>query len=128
MAKKGVSIQEIEEISQASLGRPGVAVDFLSDPQKLKEQKQREKDLAKALRSPLFVRFKYAEQLAKNENLRDILIVWLAYFRKKLLSTKEQSFLKKTQNTLSLIEETLFLISTTNVNSRLALEVLMLNL
>lgn len=128
LAKKGISIQKIEEINQASLGRPGVALDFLSNPQKLKEQKQRKKDLAKALKSPLFVRFQYAEQLAKNENLKDILIVWLAYFREKLFSAKEPSFLKKTKNTLSLIEETIFLLSTTNINPRLALEVLMLEL
>jgi len=128
LAEKGLSGPKIEEISDASLGKPGVALDFLADPQKLKEHKQRKKDLVRALNSPLFVRFQYAEQLAKNENLKDVLAVWLAYFRKKLFSAEGQSYLKKVPRILSLIEETIFLISTTNVNPRLALEVLMLEL
>ncbi len=126
LEKEGLFKEKIEEITEYSLGRPGIAIDFLRNPQKLKERKQRERDLIKTLNSPIFFRFKYAEELSKNQNLKEILTIWLSYFRKILISGKSRTSIAKIRKILNLIQETIFLISTTNVNPRLALEVLML--
>jgi DNA polymerase-3 subunit delta' len=138
--KEGISEKEAEEISEISLGRPGVAIDFISNPQKLESQKKLIKEAIALTDSDLASRFQYAKNLAAKSNLREILNIWLLYFRDVLLSKinpertdKQQSTLgrytpAKLKNILKLIQDTNFLISTTNVNPRLALEILMLEL
>lgn len=79
--------------------------------------------LAKA---DLAERFQYAKELAEDDqNLKKTLETWLGYFRENLLSNINQS---KTVKILKTIQTVHYLISTTNVNPRLALEILMLEL
>ncbi|MCP6718993.1 MAG: hypothetical protein KJI71_02030 [Patescibacteria group bacterium] len=122
----GASEKKIKDIVDVSLGRPGNAVDFLKDPQKLNEREKKVKDLVRILSSPVSLRFKYAEELSKNNDLKNTLTIWLSYFRKLLINNKNQTSFSKTKSILELLQKTIFLISNTNVNPRLALEVLML--
>ena len=76
------------------------------------------------------------------QNLKEILEIWLRYFRGVLLlKIKETTYhgdsnvkslpsysVSKLKEILKLIQSTSFLISTTNVNPKLALEILMLEL
>ena len=87
-------------------------------------------------RQDLALRFQYVKELsAGNQDLKKILDIWLRYFRELLLSavhnqpkeSKEYS-LAKLMRILRTIQTTNFLISTTSVNPRLALEILMLEL
>lgn len=128
---QGISESQTQEIIQLSMGRPGIAVDFISDSKKLAERKQKIEELIRIFNSDLTFRFQYAKDLSKEENLRETLNIWLNYFRSLLLKGNVQAqgySLTKLKNILRQIQNINFLISTTNVNSRLALEILMLEL
>ena len=80
--------------------------------------------ISKIIKSDLGKLFQYAKELADDpQNLKKTLESWLSYFREALLSDPSQSKIIKILKT---IQETHYLISTTNVNPRLALEILML--
>ena len=123
----GISKQKTKEIAELSLGKPGVAIDFISNPQKLENQKKIIKELIEISNSPLTNRFQYVKTLAKTPNLREVLDIWLFHFRNVLLENPK-NFSPKLKNVIKKIQETNFLLTTTNVNPRLALEILMLEL
>lgn len=131
---KGISNEESEYIVKISLGRPGTVIDFLSSPEKLEARKKTAGQLTKLLSAPLSVRFQYVEKkLAEEENLNEVLDVWLSFFRENLLSGLNvhpagNASLLRTKNILEYIQKINSLFSTTNINPRLALETLMLEL
>ena len=123
------------EISRISSGKPGKALDFLSNSQKITDWQATQEELSKMANSSLAARFQYAKDLAEKNNLSQIFDIWLSYFRDVLLSkiNSRQSVisgysLNKLKNILQKIQTTNFLISTTNINPRLAIEILMLEL
>lgn len=140
LKKEGLSEKESEEISEVSLGKPGAALEFILDKEKLNLQKEKIKEIVKISNSPLAMRFQYVKNLTqKPQNLRENLDIWLSYFRNLLLShvnqikinnqlNSGQYSLLKLKNILKLIQKINFLISTTNINPRLALETLMLEI
>jgi len=84
------------------------------------------KELLEIRDSDLAQRFQYAKKLSEdtavlNETLED----WMKYFRNILLSDSNQPKIAKNLKTMQSVH---YLTSTTNVNSRLALEMLMLDL
>ncbi len=98
-------------------------------------QKEEIKELLKISRADLVQRFDYAKKLAEDpRGLNEVLENWLRYFRELLITTvhNESSSkvysLAKLERILKTIQTTDFLVSTTNVNPRLALEILMLEL
>lgn len=131
---QGIPEKESAQIIKLSMGRPGLAIDFISDPQKLENQKRIIKELIEISKSDLSFRFQYVRDLSKNPNLKEILEVWLFYFRSILLGSLTPKFKSpgytppRLKNILKKIQSTIFLISNTNINSRLALEILMLEL
>lgn len=126
LIEKDLPEEKIEKILEISLGKPGLAIDFLENQEKLKEREEMEKELIKISNLPLALRFQYAKELQKSSDLKEILNIWLAHFRKILISQSLPPL--KVKNILNLIQRMNFLISTTNVNQRLALEILMLEL
>jgi len=137
LKSQGISKEKSEEIAKLSLGRPGLAIDFLTDPQKLENQKKVIEELIKiaSQKASLSLRFQYVRELAQAPKLREILNIWLNYFRTVLLEQFLENKVKKPEypssrlkNIIKQIQNTNFLISTTNVNLRLALEILMLQL
>lgn len=82
-------------------------------------QKLRESDLA--------YRFQYIKKITdkdSNEDLREILNVWLRCFRKEMLA----NYNSNAKEIIKEIQSTQLLLSTTNVNSKLALETLLMKL
>lgn len=133
LSKKNLPERELKEIFKVSAGRPGVAIDFVSDSDKLKDYRQRVKELEKISKGSVALKFQYAKDLSKDpKDLKEILNIWLSYFREILLSKlKDQPSnynLTKLSQILKDIQRTKYLISRTNINSRLALENLMLQL
>ena len=134
LKERKIPKEEIEGMIKISLGKPGLIYDFLKNPEKLKEKKEKIRELIKILNSPISFRFQYAKELASQNNLSEVLTIWLDYFRNILLSKlrgegKEGKYsLLKLKNILRQIQRINFLISTTNVNQRLALEILLLEL
>ena len=136
LLSQGVSEERAKDITLLSSGKPGRAIELL-DPEKIKEEKDRIKEIELLIDSDLISRFQYAKEKARKlEDLNKIFNSWLKYFRGILISTVNSSsdlkFKKysvaKLKNILKLIQKTNLLISTTNVNPRLALEILMLEL
>ena len=128
LEQKKVLREKIEQIVALSLGRPGRAINFFKDPESLEGRKKRIKKLIDLLNSPLSLRFKYVKQLVEEKNLIEILNSWLFYFRKRLFLDQNKQDLLKTKSILEAVSETIYMISTTNTNQRLALELLMIKL
>ena len=140
LISQGLSRKKAQEISAVSFGKPGRAIDFFLTPSKLEDQNKKIAELVKICDSPLFFRFQYIKDLSLEfDDLKEMLEIWLTYFRRKLLKTTgiQQSVtndsrlrysLPKLKTIVQLIQDTIFYISTTNVNPRLALEILMLEL
>jgi len=128
---QGATVKQAKEISSFSFGRPGLALDFFLNPEKLENQKQKIRNLNRIIDSDLSFQFQSAKELSQEPNLKEILKTWLIYLRSILISKiKNHSSdfsLRKLQNILKVLENIIFLISTTNINKRLALEILMLN-
>ena len=106
---------------------------FYAPPKPVDSKEKRIKEILQMGKADLATRFQYAKKLSQEpENLKEILDAWLRYFREVLLLTinnKSKDYsIAKLQRVLRLIQTTDFLILTTNVNSRLALEILMLEL
>jgi len=108
---------------------------FYSSPtrSKSKEEQAVIAEIVQLSRQNLLSRFQYAKALAEDSvDIRSVLDVWLDYFREALLSIINgkpgEYSLIKLKKILGAIENISFLISTTNVNTRLALEILMLEL
>ena len=138
LISQGLSEKKAEELSLLSFGKPGRALDLLQKPAKLDNQKQKISDLIEICNSPLVFRFQYLKDLLlESKNLKEILEIWLRYFRNALITTinnqqpttnQSRYSLLKLKNILERIQNTIFYISTTNVNPRLALEMLVLEL
>lgn len=132
LKEKGISGENLQKIVEISLGRPGVAIDFLKDPKKMEKRERWVKELIRLPKISLFERFQLAKELSETDNLKEILESWLVYLRSLLI---KKIFGKEVKNSYSLfklkeiiekIQERIFFISTTNINPRLALEELML--
>jgi len=105
---------------------------------RLEDRKEKISDLVRICNSPLSFRFQFLKGLSlEPSNLKETLEVWLTYFRSALIATinhqpltvnRSRYPLSKLKKILQLIEDTIFYISTTNVNPRLALETLILEL
>ncbi len=106
---------------------------YYKPPQKVPVQDKRIKDIILLTKSNLDVRFQYAKDLSeRGEEISQVLDLWLIYFRDILIKTINGQVtgysLSKLLRIIRTIERTNFLISSTNVNRRLALEILMLEL
>jgi DNA polymerase-3 subunit delta' len=130
LKKQAAGERKAQVISQISQGRPGVAIDFLNQPQKIKEREALLDEIIKITGSDLTSRFQYAQKISKMSDLKEILSIWLFYFRENLISSLDSKVepwkVGKLTKILEKIQKTFFLISTTNVNPRLALETIML--
>ncbi len=135
LRKKGVEKERIQEIIRFSVGRPGQAIDFFKDPLELKSYKSKIEKIEEVLRQDFSYKFQYAKELSEKsyQELNQIFEIWLQRFRHLLASKAVKGgsdllqlfWLKKN---LEALEKTRILINFTNVNKKLALENLMLQL
>ena len=120
LKKQEIKDREVEEISKTARGKPGLAIDFFLEPNKLENEKKIIKELINISKASLSIRFQYVKKLAEKEDVRDILNIWLKYFR--------DTDIYKFKNIIKQIQEINFLLSKANINPKLALEVLILEL
>lgn len=129
LKEKGLSQSKSEKISDVASGLPGRAVEFLLEPQKLIDREKIIGELKEAMEKDLAHRFQLAKALAEKEDIQETLRVWQDYLRGLVISSLSQSsFLKKNVSFLRQLQNTSYLLQTTNVNQRLALEILMLEI
>ncbi|MFH1820445.1 MAG: DNA polymerase III subunit [Candidatus Nealsonbacteria bacterium] len=102
-----------------------------SKNKKTEDQKKAIAEIIKVSQQALAERFNYAKEVSEsNSDLKEVLDVWLNYFREDLLTAVNDNSkdLSKLKKILKTIQATDFLISTTNVSPRLAFEMIMLEL
>ncbi|MCX6764395.1 MAG: DNA polymerase III subunit delta' [Candidatus Nealsonbacteria bacterium] len=133
LKNKEISEEKIKKLISVGWGRPGEIMDFLNNPEKLKVREERIEELKNLIGSPLNVRFEYAKKITQDAwQLKEILDIWLEYFRNNLFSLvgssdEKKSFLKLKKN-INLIQDINFLLSKTEINPTLALENLLLEI
>ena len=122
--------EEMKDLDQEALGFPGLAVDFAADPEKKAEFEKKVKEIEEISKSDLCQRFDYVKQLTDNsEDIKGVFKIWIYYFRRALLSGLSGGRnINKNKNILKSLQNADYLISKTNVNSRLLLETLMIEL
>lgn len=137
-----ISLSNIELISSLSFGKPGLALEFSQNPEKLGRAHQNIEEIAKVSQLELAFRFQYIKELISQEqDLKEILESWLRYFRDILrlkiglppelkisLSTGPNFSIPQIKRIINSIEKINFLISSTNINQKLALEQIMIEL
>ena len=98
LGKNGLSKEKINMISFLSLGKPGLAIDFILNEEVLQKEIQKLKDLISIIATnDLALRFQYAKKITttekskienldlNNKKLKELLESWLNYFRDFLL-------------------------------------------
>lgn len=145
LQENGVSLKKTQTINSLSFGKPGLAINFLKNPQAIHTQDQKIKDIIRLSKSGLSSRFQYAKNLvSQKDNPKDVLDIWVRYFRGVLLEKAQNPSgvppaarlakggssysLTKLRKIIEIIERVNFLIERTNINQRLALEQIMLEL
>jgi DNA polymerase-3 subunit delta' len=130
LKKQKVLEKEAEKITELSRGRPGEAIDFIENPQKLEKRKKVIEEFNQVLNSSLSERFQYAKDLSQKDDLKDVLEIWLDSLRSDLIKEAklEKHSLSQLKLRLELLQKINYLILNTNINSRLALETFFLNL
>lgn len=131
LKKTNFSQKEKETLMLLGKGRPGIIYQCLENKSLLQEDRKFIEDLLELKNSPLYKRFDYAKRLKDSDKKQRVLFVWLAFLRKKLLAEDKNNFLGSTEQLIKLIkllENIIHLISTTNINQRLALEIFLLEL
>jgi len=133
---------DFKKIIRLACGRPGLVINYLTNPALLKEQDQLLADIENLIKADLNSRYLYIEKIAKDiSGARYILNTWLLWFRdlallscgcqdliinQKTASFKHQYSLNQIKNIIQSIKKTDYMLQNPSINSRLALEVLML--
>ncbi len=125
LEKKNVTGKKAEKIINISLGKPGKVINYLENPEKLENRKEIINELIEIMDAPLSDRFDYVKDLSKKDDLKEVLVIWLSYLRKKIISEEGEDLLKL-KEILNSIQETIYLITNTNTSLKLALEALVI--
>jgi len=121
LRKKGLDEERIEKILKFAEGRPGMAIELFENSKRLEAFEKLEKDLVKIGEREILFRFQKANELLQNFNLFEILEVLANQFRAKIFDKKARGFLKE-------IQKIYFSAKISNIDKRLALEILFLKL
>jgi len=134
LEKEGQSLQdshyEKEKLISSFQGRPGKLINFLLNPEKLEKENQILKEILNLSKKDLYSRFQYLKSL-ENENIsaNEIVKILTEYFRELLIGQSKGGYsLSKLKEILEFLNEVYFLISFTNINKKLALEMVMIKL
>lgn len=136
------------KLAYIAWGRPGTAVDFFIEDQKIGDQEKIFSDFLEIKKSDLSSRFQYSKRLfEENDNLKakieDILEVWIQYLRNALFlrvankNEADDEFSKEINKLFSIselkkiisdVQAAIFFLLTTNVNPRLTIENLLIKI
>lgn len=144
---RGASLAKAKEISAISSGKPGLAIGFLEDPRKIADYCEKEYNFWSFVQANLSGKMIFLESLfKKEEDVKDILQLWMLYARKRILrdylpenfynngarGASSDDFpkveLKKLVNFVDNLAIVSNLIDSSNINKRLALEILALEI
>lgn len=127
LISRGADRDEANELAELSFSKPGLAIKLFEDEDFKSKWIQKRDDLEKLRDSYLADRFDYVKKMAKDKKeARETLKIWMGFLRKEMLA--EHGKVKKIKKSLEVIEDTLLLTSKTNVNFKLSLEKVIINL
>ncbi len=134
LEEKGLSKEEVQEISFFSGGKPGKALEFFNDPLKKEFFKKTITYLNQIKTQELQKRFAYVETIYKDKEIAsEILDIFERFFRREMLLKLYSKHgindsLLQTKNIISKVQETKYFLNNTNTNKKLLLENLMINI
>ena len=132
----GASKEKAKEITLISSGQVGKAVNFYNDPLKVNFLRESIEDIISLTKSEMYKRFEYAKKFKEeNEKIVEVLEIWERFFRKEMMSKifnnssslNNYSF-DKIKEIVKEIEKTKYLIESSNINKKMALENLLISL
>ncbi len=134
----------LKKIIRLANGRPGLAIQYFEEPALLQAQDEIINQLERLIGADLNEAYQYVENISKDvPRARQILKSWLFWFRDLLLLTsgcadlviypqaeryRDCYSLVKLKNIIQAIRKTDFILANPSINSRLALEVLILEI
>jgi DNA polymerase III subunit delta' len=147
LLKHGVDKERARLLAHISGGRPGYARKLVDDATILEKREERLNDLQTLLPAPRVEKFSYADKLAKDKDaMRQAILIWLSYWRDVMLRVAQAETplvnidrnmeieflagrldLSTTRRVVNDLESALEKMDR-NVNSRLLVEVLLLDL
>ena len=150
LKNKGAKKELAFRLSIFSQGKPGIAINFFKNPEKFEIWEKEQKEVLTIItdKKTLYSRLQYLKNSTFFlEHPKEALTILLSYFREILLSKSNVSIpnlyrnftqnfslqaniysFKKLKKILNTIENMNFLLSTTNVNSKLALEMVIMEI
>jgi DNA polymerase-3 subunit delta' len=121
LREKGTDEKKIERILRFAQGRPGLAIELSEDEKKLEEFERVEKDLIKIENREISFKFQKVKEFLQSLELFEILEVLAIHFKERIFDKKAREILKE-------IQKIYFLTKTSNIDKRLALEILFLKI
>lgn len=132
LMSEGIQEAQALKMTEISFGKPGLAKEFLLQPEKMEEWEMRIEEFLLLSRRDLAFRFQYAKSLSSRpEDLKEVFNIWLSYLRSTIISQVNKESSDKALKTKRILEEIAGvrpLILDTNINTRLALENLFLKI
>ncbi len=128
LISRGANKAEAEKIADLSFSKPGLAIKLFESDKFRKDWIKKGEDLKELRDSYLGKRFDYVKKMAKDkEKARETLKIWSSILRKEMIQADDEDAVRD-KEALEVIEDTLFLTSKTNINFKLALEKIIINL
>jgi hypothetical protein len=113
-----------KELAKLSFSKPGLAINLFENQDFKKKWLTKKKDLEDLKKATYSERFDYIKKLSDSrEEAEETLKIWLSFFRKELIEGQREDV-----KPLEEIMRILFLISKTNVNLKLSLERVIVNI
>lgn len=123
-----------DKILASSLGRPGLVLNILEGNEAGIIWSKRIEEIEDAKKQDLYNRFEYAARLSKEADLDETFEIWLSYFRQLMRNNvlepniKNQWSLKDIRKAITSVQNYQYLLSTAPLNSRLTLELFLLDI
>ncbi len=129
LIEKGIPSQKAETIAKESFFRPGLATKLAEDSDYRKKWNMAKNDLDRMRSTTLGERFDYLKVLADDrKRAEERLKIWSSVLRKEMLEEKDNKKASELKDILEIIEQVIFLISKTNINLKVSLEKVLINL
>ena len=136
LRERGCDESLSKEITLFSFGKPGLAMEFLSESIKIGARRGKIKEFLGVISpgAPFRDRFEYVKDLAEDsEKTEESLKMWLSYFRALMIKKVEGNkgivySLPRIKYSLEAIGESIDLVSRTNTNKKMVLEKLIMEL
>jgi DNA polymerase III delta' subunit len=121
-------------VSASSLGRPGLVLNILEKKEAGITWSKRIEEIEDAKKQDLYNRFEYAARLSKEADLDETFEIWLSYLRQLMRNNvldsniKSQWSLADIRKAIMSVQNYQYLLSTAPLNSRLTLELFLLDI